>query len=99
MWEYRNADVVLNAFQSLTTDETNSVLVRFLRFMVDVKDTHPCKVDRKNLTRMKFHDGNGDRFVLVLPKGWVVPFRVVPDCSADEGFVEFIDAQRLETGT
>jgi hypothetical protein len=91
MWSYRNTDVVLNAFQNLPIADYSAVTLAFRRFLTVCSKVHPCSIDSKRVTRLKF-DGEGDRFVLLLPSDWTVAYRVSPECAAESGDVHFLAA-------
>lgn len=93
-WQLRGCDVLLNGFQALERRAFPDVTAFLVRFLSRITVQHPCDLKSRSLTKIGF-DGDGDRFLLMLPHGWYVVFRVVPNCRAKSGTVEFLDATRF----
>lgn len=65
-------------------------------FLRQILRRHPCRLGWDSIKRLRF-DGEGQRFVLSLPDSWFVTYRVIPDCEASSGTVEFIDVRHFST--
>lgn len=93
-WQLRNCDIPLNRLKDLDDAVVAEVGIRFTVFLRKLTLKHPCSLRSSLLTKIGF-DGDGDRFMLMLPHDWYVVFRVVPDCQSQSGIVEFIETAQV----
>jgi len=90
MWTVRGLDDQANILLRLDDNDAISIVPVFQRFVRRLARIHPCHIRSKLVTPLRYHDGVGDCFVLLLPLNWHTTFRVIPNCEATDGCVELI---------
>ena len=94
MWTLENTDTVINQLKTKVGPEAFvGTALRFSAFVAKVDAHHPCAMPFPVTSRLTFSKGHD--FAIHLPGGWWITYRVLPDCSVNEGIVRFIEVNRM----